>query len=339
MVALKTERRVYMWHVAPRPVPVEAPKIVTLEEIIDIIKDSHTKQQADIFLSPEGRVLKDDAPESQRDPANRIYIADIDDREDFITILINRGDPSVTDAAYIHVISKSVRTVVPEPNESPGSSAHLIIKKEVDRIEGKYRACFERMPHVSSTHVESLLAAILTRYAIESPKYFYYKRSRRNNKYVTEYKQYIPSLEIRKVPSDQIKHDIDRGELSSIVLIESRSEFAGPDAPGIVKSAQKRLIIKPKKAEKYKILSFIQALTPWAVKEGFNEIKVNMRSLPGNITASPRFELDQEDATETLYVRSQRLTQFSTMLEGCYGSICEQIQREMISLLNDIDKW
>ena len=37
--------------------------------------------------------------------------------------------------------------------------------------------------------------------------------------------------------------------------------------------------------------------------------------------------------------RTQRLTGFSVILEGCYGGICKPIQSKMIALLTDGGKW
>jgi hypothetical protein len=338
VVALKTERRVYMWHVAPRPMPQEAPASVTLSEILGIIKDAYQQKEAQIHLSGEGRVLKDDAPDSQRSPQNRIYIADLEEGQNVFTVLINRGDPSVADAAYIDAASGTVRTISPEENESPGSSAHLVIQKAADS-SGTFRACFERMPHVSSSHAEILLNTVLSRYALADPAYVYSKRVRKGRQFVTEQRPYRPVLTVRKVPSEQIKADIERGELASITLIDSNSEFTGPDAPDVIKSVQKRLILRPKAADTGRLVSFINQLTPWATGEGFNEIQINVRGLPGNASSQPRFILEQEDATETLYVRTQRLTGFSVILEGCYGGICKPIQSKMIALLTDGGKW
>src|SRR5690349_18625764 len=101
MVALKSERRVYMWRVVARATPQEADKVVTVAEIIGILKDAYTAGEAQIYLSDEGRVLPLDAPESDQDPKNRVYIADVAEDSNVITMLINRGDPYVADTAFI----------------------------------------------------------------------------------------------------------------------------------------------------------------------------------------------------------------------------------------------
>lgn len=117
MVALKTERRVYMWQVSPRPMPKEAPVNVTLAEIVATIKAAHTAQTAEIYLNADGRILAPDAPAADKDPKNRVYISDIEENDTYVVMLINRGDPTVADTAFINAVTDEVRTVAPDKNE------------------------------------------------------------------------------------------------------------------------------------------------------------------------------------------------------------------------------
>ena len=58
MVALKTERRVYMWRVVPKAFPTEAPALVDLPEVIGILKEAFGAGAAEIYLSDAGRILR-----------------------------------------------------------------------------------------------------------------------------------------------------------------------------------------------------------------------------------------------------------------------------------------
>lgn len=99
MVALKNERRVYMWHVVPRAVPKEGPN-VTINEILAILKAHYAAADAEIYLNDAGRVLDEDASAADKDPKNRVYIADLSEDTDTITFLINRGDTNVANPAF-----------------------------------------------------------------------------------------------------------------------------------------------------------------------------------------------------------------------------------------------
>lgn len=327
MVALKTERRVYMWRATPTVVPKEAPNNATLDEIIAILSEAYSAKQAEIYLSDSGRVLPPDAPADQKDRKNRVYIADLMDEPSCITMLINRGDPLAADPAFINATSGEVHPVIPGEDESQGWSAHLVISK----IEtgGIYRACFERMPHSTSSYAEMLIRTLLDRYAATRSEYTYQKRLRRGRRIALETRRYRPNLTVKKVPSEQLKADLEHGELSTITLINSKVTYSGPDAPDVVRDVKNKLVIRVKRTEQRRIVEYIEHLTPWARARDYDAIQFNIVKLPGNTSANPRFFLDIEDATETLYVRSQRLTGFGHFLDCCYANIAPDIKEKM----------
>jgi hypothetical protein len=280
MVAYKNERRVFMWHVMPKPIPKETPFDVGLPELLAILRSSYDAHEAEIYFSDEGRKLKADASPSEKDPKNRIYIADLKETDETISFLINRGDPSVADPAYIDARNATVRTISPGPDESPGSSAHLVIQKAAGDAH-THRACFERMPHVSSSHAELLIGDILARYATGNSKYVYPKRVKRGREFVIEHRTYRPALSVRKVPSDTLRQDIERGELSGITLIDTKSEYQGPDTPSVVRSAKKKLSIRLKPVDKGRVFTYLGEITTWGREEGYNELQLDFAGFAG----------------------------------------------------------
>jgi len=230
-----------------------------------------------MYLTEEGGVIDDDAAASERDSRNRVYIADLSDGADHVALLINRGDPFVADAAFINAKSRGVRTVAPGQDESQGWSAHLVITKKATK--GTHRACYERMRHITSSHAELLIRRIVDRSVSRDPAYTYEKRVKQGREIVSETKRYKPVLSIRKVASEQLKRDLERGELSEIVLIDSHAEYAGPDALAVIKSATKKLALKPESADRSRLLKFLDKLPAWAKKEGFDQIQVKIRDL------------------------------------------------------------
>ena len=250
---------------------------------------------------------------------------------------MNRGDPYVADTAFINSKSATVRTIVPDEDESQGWSAHLVIAKKSK--SDAHRACYERMPHITSWYIELLFRRIIERAVQNDEDYTYEKRTKKRGEVIVEIKRYKPGLSVRKVASEQLKRDLARGELSQIVLIDSTADYAGPDSPKVIKSVKKTLTLKPGTTEKSKLLAFIDKLPPWAKKEGYDTIQVKITGLPGGVSSSPRFDLERDDAAETLYVRSQRLVDFQKPLESCYAKICKPIHQKMIALIGDNAKW
>jgi hypothetical protein len=236
MPALKTERRIYMWRIVPHPIPKESGKTVSLAEVLDAIQYEYSHQRADMYIGEDGGVLESGVS-VEFDSKNRMYLADISQpTTDTIAFLINRGDPNVVNPGFI-ADNKAVREVTPNANETPGASAHLLISTKL-QPDGSYRACFEYMPHVSSTHTERLLQNMLTRFAKDNPlKYSYQKKTKgKKGAIITETHEYRPVLNVKKVPSESIAEDIEKGELAGITLIDSHYEYNGPDSSKIEKN-------------------------------------------------------------------------------------------------------
>jgi hypothetical protein len=328
-----------MWQMTPRPSPSAASSVVDVDlpEILGILKANYTNGTAEIYLSDEGRVLAIDAPETEKDRRNRVYVADIEEDDKTITFLINRGDANVADTAFINSATKSVRTVVPGKDESQGWSAHLVVAK---KAKGNvHRAVYERMPHTSSSYTNALIRTLLERHAHNNGKYIYEKKVKKGRIYETEQRPYRPHLSIHKKPTETIKEDLKNGVLSSITLTATNTDFAGLDVANNIQSAEYKLVITPKNISKNKAAGFIESVFSWGKEHDFYEIQIKMAELPGGTSSSPRFLLEKEDALETLYVRSKRLDGFKSLLEQCYPKINKEIKEKMIELLNDNKKW
>lgn len=338
MVALKTERQVYLWHVEAHPLPRKTPVSVSLDEVLEIIDAAFVVGDARAYLAADGSLV--DTPINDDGSKNCIYLADmaIDESTGIRTILVNRGDPDAANPAFIAEDLIGVRPIEPEDGEVQGWSAHMVLRQaEPDHLS--YRACFERMQNVSSTLVEKLFSHILDKHTKSNPKYTYDHVVNRGRKKVIERRPYRIRLGVKRVPADKIIDDLDKGELSGITLINSSPEYAGPAAPEIVKSVKHTLEIRTADVDKSKLSNFVKNVTNWGKQNNYNEIQFDLRNLPSGGSASPRFSIEKSDAMETLYVRSQKISGFSSFLERCHAAIDEDIRSKMVELITDDDVW
>src|SRR5688572_2542251 len=172
MVALKSERRVYLWRMSPHASPKEAPVDVKFEQILQILKTAFDNKEAFAHVDAQGKVVpSDEAAE------NCIFIADINESTDgkTCTILINRGDPDVAHPSFINPKAQTVKHVPPGRGEVQGWSAHMVIRSAPDGTKG-HRAAFERMQNVSSTLVQRYIDALVDK-ATEGKAEFTYEKS------------------------------------------------------------------------------------------------------------------------------------------------------------------
>ena len=334
MVALKSERRVYLWRLQPHTSPKDAP-VITLSDILDLLKDAFVNKKAFAFVDAEGRVAPThDAAE------NCIFIADFETSTDGKTcrILINRGDPEIAHPSFINPSALTVKNVPPGRGEVQGWSAHMVINKQADAT-GNHRAAFERMQNVSSTLVQRYLDALLDHTTEGKPEYVYQKTLKRGKKTIVEDRPYKLRLGINKVPSENLLDNVKVGALAGITLIKHNTEYSGPGDPTVVNSVKERLVIRTKKLDKDKAVDYIKEVTQWGKAHDYDEVQFSVTDLPGDTSANPRFAIEKADAMDTVYSRTHRITGFSKLLETCYQKIEADIADKMAIELSNEHLW
>ncbi len=342
MVALKTERRVFLWRVRPHCEPEEATKPVTLEEIISILEVEHASGRARAYLSAGSRFLEDDDPD--RDETNQLYVADIRRAPDgaTVTLLVNRGDPNAVATAYLNTEENTVRVDPPQEGEVPGYSAHLIflLAPERGRHREKHRACFEKMPRVSSSLVLSLVNRIIARAVAGDRRYVYMVDVRTKNLITSRPKPYRPTLDVKRVPSERLINDLQQGVLSGLTLTKSTVTYRGPGRGDLITDQEQKVVLKlARDANADAVSDLVASVQDWGKEHAYTSIQFHLQGLPHGQSNNPTVPLDDQDAMEQLYVRAQVLTDFAEFLEACYPTICDAIEAKMIAVLADVHGW
>jgi len=340
MAALRSERRVFLWHIRPHVTPPEAAeqKQATLEEVVDVLDAEHSGGRARVYLGSKGQLLEDDDP--NRNDKNQLYVAQIkrDPTRKIVTLLINRGDPDAVSPALLDPEANAVRVEHPKEKEAPGWSAHLVISTEA--VKGAHRACFEQMPRVSSQLVLDVLDKIVARALTNNPHYRYQVvQKSKKGKPTISWKPYRPTIGAKRVPSERLQEDLDQGELQGVTLTRTTLEYAGIGVDQIVKHAEEKIVLALRPADKSKVEGFLSSLIPKAKAENYSAITFKIAKLPGNQSSTPTLPLDEQDALEQLYVRAKRLTEFKDFLEQCYSDVHGEIEGKMCNLVHDPDNW
>ena len=337
MVALKTERQVFLWHIAPRAIPSDAPVDVKLSDILNILDDAIASKKAFVYLRSDGGIAGDKDP---KDSKNCIFIAQMKTTHDGYArmLLINRGDPDAANPSFLDPVQNTVEHVPPGVDQVQGWSAHMTIAIQPS-ADGRHRACFERMTNVSATLAQRYLEALLDQATSGDPQYTYTKTVKKGKKYVDEIRSYKIRLGVNKVPSERVLDDIKNSELSGIKLIRKNVKYAGVASPSIVKEITETLKISTNDVDKNALQNYIHSVQQWGKDKGYDEIQFEVTNLPGGGSASPRFSLEIADAMDTLYSRSQRVTGFGKFLETCYADIDSEISGKMLDLMKDESHW
>lgn len=336
MVALKTERRVFIWRIRSHCEPEEANEAVTIDQVVDILASEFQAGRARMYISDTGRFLKDDDPEI--DEKNQLYIADLnrDEEAKTVTILVNRGDPTTVATAYLNPDANEVRVPQPQDHEAPGYSAHLVISTVPmkGKTLGQYPACFEQMPRVSGSLVMSLVNRILREATKDDRNYTYTVPVHTKQKIGSRMKRYRPVLSEKRIPSERLIDDLEKGVLSGVTLTKRASIYNGPGRDRLIRREEQRLVIRTNPAAPKVMTQFLRDLQEFARDESFETITFDLEKLPHNQSNKPTLVLDDQDAMEQLYVRAQIISGFGDVfLEACYPKICDPIANKMKDVL------
>lgn len=359
LVALKHERRVFLLTVrsASYPHTVEP---IGFDKTFEIIHDLYKSNKAIVLLNESGVLPDDDddsaadEPENQdeslvegTDPRNAVYISDmdIDPKKKLVRILIIRGDPELTNPAFMNSVTRQIRVEPAKADEAPGYSAHLLISYGTSHLaDGKARAVLEKMPTVSRSIVFPLLNRLLKKHAANNPEFEYETKPRGRSK-SKEIKPYRPRIQVTGKKSSTLKQDLEAGYVTSVDLIDRKAAFGGYDTDNKVREMTRKLEFKlhahatEKSPDKTGIFGFIKKLAVRGKKDNFDEVQVHVRGLPGNASASPRFSVDVADAADFLYIRTERISGFSKELEQICAKIDPEISAKMSTLLSKQALW
>lgn len=344
MAASATERRVYQWHIALSTRPSEAAEQVTLsmDDVMGLLESAWSAKTARVLMAKgTSKFVEDD--DDQADPKNQIYVADIqrDAKNRTVTLLVNRGDPEALGPAYIEIAANAVagkiRSTTATPNETPGWSAHLVLSLTPSR--GVYRACFEQMPKVSSSLVETALNRIIAKALKGNPHYFFDHVTRAKGKARVSSKPYVFVLSAERVPTENAAGDLKHAELSQVTFTRKVSQYTGVGPAEIVDYYEEKLVVHTKPVGESRMVRGLKNLIQQAQDEGFSKVTFGIHKLPGNATSNPTLDLDMEDALEKLYVRALRLQGFGEVLLSCYPFINKSIEQKMIDVVTDNKNW
>ncbi|GEM_PF-5106323 len=332
-----------MWRITPRCEPAEAEKAVTLSEIVDILESEHKAGRARAYLAGGNRFIDDD--DSDRDEKNQLYVADIsrDAAKKTITILVNRGDPNAVWTAYLEPSENTVRIEPPKENEAPGYSAHIVFSTVMHKEQGhvRHRACFEQMPRVSSSLVLSLINRVVSAAVKGNHKYTYTVPVKTKQKIGSRAKPYRPVLAVKRVPSERLIDDLQKGELSGVTLTKKVLFYNGVGRDQLVKNQEERITIHTAPAAPKMVAAFVRGVEALAKEKSFETITFHLDKLPHGQSNNPTLTLiEDEEALEQLYVRAQIISDFGDLfLEACYPSICKEIEEKMVAVLHSGHGW
>jgi hypothetical protein len=343
VISSRNERRVYLWRIRPSVKPLAAytsgAKTATLEEVICVLEAELSAGRARAHIAMGGGLLKPDDPELP-DDKNQLFVAEIkrDEERHTVTLLISRTDPNAASPAFFDMRDDGrIRVENPKPPEALGWSTHLCIRTKLE--SGIHRACFEKQQKLSASLVMDMLDQVIKAALHKNPTYVFDSSKMQGMKKVIAPKPYRPTLDFERMPSESLMEDLKKGELSSITMAQKTSAYKGIGIPPEISSTDRKLVLHTKKHAIADMSNFVQRIMGLAKQNQYEKVTFHLDNLPGGMTNEPTIDVNVEDAMSVLYVRAQRLTEFSQILENAYENVNIEIENKMADLLITERVW
>ncbi|MEM7329455.1 MAG: hypothetical protein AAF437_11990 [Pseudomonadota bacterium] len=338
MVALKHERRVLLLTTQSGSYPPTAP-ISSLRDVMGILARVYEQGNSRIRLSeggtlpPYGRHRALPEGDDAHAETNALYIADIhiDDEQHVAKILVNRGDPDEADQAFINSLEADVQSADRPDGYAPGHSAHMVIGfDDAHQTPHGHRMVLEKAVGISRTLLFQFFNHLI-REACETDGLNYEVKG--------EDRPYRNMLKHNPYVGKSLAEDLENGYVTSLELIDTRSNFGGLDAVDNVKKISRRVRMTVERTNNEHILAgLMNRLREIGRARDYDEMQVHI-STTRDENASPRFNIEMEEAADMIYSRVETVSNFGIELESAYSELCDELTGKLTERLTDADTW
>jgi hypothetical protein len=274
-------------------------------------------------------------PKLGRNSAETVYLADINIQPNGkrVDLLINRSDRDASDTVYSDPQSNAVRSFPKNAGEGNDFSAHVVIN--LAARGSTYEAALEGSPGLSSSKI-ALFLNYLIRHCIKSNKPAFrvpHPDGSTDTAGVPRTVTAYHKVEMRGHPSPDLLQSINGGVLDSIELIDKRKRNLNWDSNGNTKEIQRTVSLRVGPKANAKNFSRIQEAAALAVARHYSEARVKFtgpNGVPGTVTLETQ---TMQLAQDSLYVKKEKISGFSSLLESSSQSLNQEIVDKMARLL------
>lgn len=175
---------------------------------------------------------------SMIDPTNAIYIADLEDTAQVLSLLLVRGDPKRAIPAFVNPRSRTIIQSRPDdPGYVPGASCHIVISKQeiaAGADQGRFRMVMEQTRGIGRTLAKDFLSLLLARFSEGHPDRFIAEKKRKRKNEKPETVSYRPTVRFHPQMNGNLKNDLEEGRIGGFKLTRGSTTFRGEaDEPAV----------------------------------------------------------------------------------------------------------
>lgn len=278
------------------------------------------------------------------DPANAIYISDLEEDDQYFSMLLVRGDPGRALPGFVNPALRTVKTAkTEEPGYVPGGSCHLVISKaEVTKgfDAGRHRAAMQKTRGIGRSLVRDFLAQLLARFVDEYPERFTAQKKRKNKKEKPEDVLYRPTVKFVAQENASLKKDLEDGRIGGFKLTRGVTTFTGAaDEPNVQRiNVQLHAQISP--TENLATVSKLISRVREAVKNvSFESLNLELIDESGELSATQAIGVDDLGDSDLRYSKTVPIPVDSASDDECHSEFFGPTKKFAISCLVREEYW
>ncbi|MCD4500237.1 hypothetical protein [Chromobacterium vaccinii] len=261
-----------------------------------------------------------------------LYMSDWNWTDNTISILINKSDKNMSDPVFTNPQEKKRRTAEKLDGEGQDFSVHMVVQLPENDLNPAL-VIVEYCAGLGAFVVQRLLNQILNDAKMLSPIDFeqLHPDGSLDNKGKQKKYNVTFKCELDGHISDDLKDDLNHGNVQAIELITDKEQYTPFDEDGYIKEKCKTLVLTLKDEEhsikdKYnRILGVFKKQ-----KEDYSRAKVKFKTPTG---IDRTVEMDTINGLAQAYVKKEKLDGFEFDLKASYDKFCEPILSKMKELL------
>ena len=314
----KTERLVFCYDISVVAKP-ESAKPITVKDSIDLIR----------------KIPKEKRTMDEQKRKEYFYISDIKQDNNIYCFLLNKSDRDISTPIFSDPLQQQRREVKKFENEGQDFSSHIMIKLSTKETNPALMLVEYCHGFGGITMIKKLLNHLLSQTKEENKNIFTQNHPDGSlNDDGTQKKREVSfSFDIIGHISDQLKADLEKGELKNIELITEQNLKEDFDEEERFEEQKTTVTIRPKKGSLGggvcdKIMRMISNK-----KSKYERAKIRFNSPEGKEHV---VDVMTADTSTTLYVKKNKISNFESDLLSSYDKIYDPIFLRMKEIIEEI---
>lgn len=274
-------------------------------------------------------------PKMGRKSAEIVYLADLKISTDRkrAEFLVNRSDRDASDSVYSNPLGNTVRRIPKTSGEGNDFSAHVVVNLKPQG--NKYMTVLELSPGLASGKIATFLNFLIG-HCVKEDKDAHkvpHPNGATNSAGVPETIVAYHKVELTGHPSDQFLNSINGGVLESIELIDRRKNNLNWDTNGHMKEISRSVSLRVGPKANAPNFRRVKEAAAIAFQKNYSSARVRFKTPDGIMTTVTMDTQSAQLANDVIYVKKEKISGFSQLLETSYEALHPEIIAKMIRLL------